>query len=166
MKNNLIKRLTQLRNLELFNIFFLPICLLIVLKSRAINNWQPYAYSMFIICFILAQGVYYWHLKIREVKKISELPSHFFMTFTNLKILNFLLILLFPILGVIAKVISEFQFQISIWSMILFVFAILEFINYYYIQLSHDSKNDLQYLFRHKRLRQSMLYKDLRELKP
>jgi hypothetical protein len=40
----------------------------------------------------------------------------------------------------------------------------LEFINYYYFQLSHDSKNDVQYLIQHKRLRRSLLSKDLLEL--
>lgn len=160
----LIKRLTQLRNLEFFNIFFLPLCLYYVLSVRQVTNWQPYAYGMFLVCFILAQGVYYWHLKLHEVKKIAELPTHFLKTFTTFKILNFLLILFFPILGILAKVISGFQFQISIWSVLIHIFAILEFINYYYYQLSHDTKNDLKYLIQHKRLRQSLLSKDILEL--
>lgn len=40
----------------------------------------------------------------------------------------------------------------------------LEFFNYYYYQLSHDTKNDLKYLIQHKRLRQSLLSKDILEL--
>lgn len=41
----------------------------------------------------------------------------------------------------------------------------LEFFNYYYFQLSHDSKNDIQYLIQHKRLRRSLLSKDKLEVK-
>ncbi len=56
-------------------------------------------------------------------------------------------------------------FKMTLWSGLLFLFAFLEFINYYYYQLSHDSKNDLRYLLQHKRLRHSLLYRDMKKRK-
>jgi bacteriorhodopsin len=54
----IIRRLMVLRNLEFFNIFWLPICLVVALTSRNVLHWQPYAYGMFLICAVLAQGVF------------------------------------------------------------------------------------------------------------
>lgn len=60
---------------------------------------------------------------------------------------------------------SRFSFQPSIWANLLFLFAILEHINYFYYQLSHDNKQDIEYLLRHKKLRTSSLATDLARTK-
>jgi hypothetical protein len=57
-RQKIIRRLLVLRNLEFFNIFWLPICLYVALTSRNVLHWQPYAYGIFLICAILAQGVF------------------------------------------------------------------------------------------------------------
>ena len=53
------------------------------------------------------------------------------------------------------------NFQASIWSNLLFLFAVLEYINYYHYQLSHDNMNDLRYLFKYKKIRRSPLFMDM-----
>jgi len=64
-RQNILRRLLYLRNLEFFNIFWLPVCLVVALASRNVLHWQPYGYGMFLICAVLAQGVFYWHLKLQ-----------------------------------------------------------------------------------------------------
>jgi membrane protease YdiL (CAAX protease family) len=54
-RQKIIRRLLLLRNLEFFNIFFLPVCLDISLKSREVLHWQPYGFGMFMICLVLAR---------------------------------------------------------------------------------------------------------------
>jgi len=57
-RQNILRRLLYLRNLEFFNIFWLPACLVVALASRNVLHWQPYGYGMFLICAVLAQGVF------------------------------------------------------------------------------------------------------------
>ncbi|MBN1265542.1 MAG: hypothetical protein JXA25_08620 [Anaerolineales bacterium] len=157
----LIKRLRSLRNLELFNIFFLPACLYVVLSIREITNWQPYAVSMASICVLLVQGTVYWHLKLESVRRQKTLSYETCRTFAFLKKANLLLFTVYPLLCFPGKVVPTMNYQVSFWSNLLYVFAILEYVNYYHYQLSHDNKNDLRYLLSHKRLRRSPLWKDL-----
>ena len=42
----------------------------------------------------------------------------------------------------------------------IFLFAILEYINYFHIQLSYDNRADLEHLLRTKKLKQASLSKD------
>ena len=47
------------------------------------------------------------------------------------------------------------------WMVGLWVFAVLEHINYFEYQLMHDTKNDWAYLVRNKRLKRAILSRDL-----
>jgi len=160
-RQTLIKRLRSLRNLEFFNIFFLPGCLYIVLSARDITNWQPYAVSMALICVLLIQGTVYWHLKLQSIYKQTPMESGVCRIFAFLNKFNPVLFIIYPLLYFLGKVVPGMDFQVSFWPNVLFVFAILEYVNYYHYQLSHDNKNDLLYLLRHKKLRRSSLWTDL-----
>ena len=161
-RQTIIRRLRYLRNWEFFNIFLLPALLLTRLRTP---NWQPYAYSMFVLCAILAQGAFYWHLKLQSVyKNTSDLPSYFMWTFSNFKRINIVLLFMYPIFMIINSFTSLIPFQTSFWSNALFAFAILEQINYYHYQLSHDNLNDLQFLIKHKKIRKSPLCVDLQRV--
>lgn len=121
--------------------------------------------DLFYTCFILAQGVYFWHLKLRQAKERTPLPGSFYQTFSNFQIIDLILIIGFILCGFFNSMIPGLGFKMTLWSGLLFLFAFLEFINYYYYQLSHDSKNDLRYLLQHKRLRHSLLYRDMKKRK-
>jgi len=41
---------------------------------------------------------------------------------------------------------------------------VLEHINYYYFQLSHDNMNDIRYLLEHRKIRRSPLYVDMQRV--
>ncbi len=161
-RQKLIKRLRSLRNLEFFNIFFLPACLYFVLSVRATLDWQAYVVSMFNICVVLAQGVLYWHLKLESVRKHEmALPAYAYRVFFFFKRANLFLFVVYPALFLLDKVTTHVDFQVTIWSNLLYVFSILEYVNYYYFQLSHDNLNDIRYLIRHKKIRRSPLWTDL-----
>jgi hypothetical protein len=163
-RQNIINRLLYLRNWEFMNIFLVPICLYITLASLEVQNWQPYAFSVFIICVILIQGTFYWHLKLRAISKNEiTLPPYFSQTFSTFKRANVVLLSIYPVLIISSQTNSFINFQVSIWSNVIFLFAILEHINYYHYQLSHDSLNDINYLIRNKKIRRSPLYIDLQK---
>ncbi len=46
----------------------------------------------------------------------------------------------------------------------IYIFAILEYINYFHIQLSYDNLSDINYLIKSKRLKQACLSKDFERI--
>jgi hypothetical protein len=163
-RQKLTKRLRSLRNLELFNIFFLPACMCFVLWIRGALHWQAYVVSMLNICVILAQGVLYWHLKLQSIyKHETALPAYAYRVFGFFNKANWFLLAVYPGLLVLDKVTTSVDFPVTIWSHLLYVFSILEYVNYYHYQLSHDNLQDLRYLLRHKRIRRSPLWTDLQQ---
>lgn len=159
---NLIRRLKMLRNLEFFNIFWLPVCLYIALVSRNVLHWQPYVYGMFLICIVLAQAVLYWHLKLQTLSKTgAAFPAYFHALFSFFKWADVTLLFIYPLLVFGSQFAPSLNFQASIWANLLFLFAALEYTNYYHYQLSHDNLNDLRYLLKHRKIRRSALFMDL-----
>lgn len=162
-RQKVVRRLRILRNLEFLNIFLLPVYLCCTLTSLQVQHWQPFAFSVFIICIILIQGVFYWHLKLQSIcKNEITLPPYFQRAFLLFKWTNVSLLLIYPALFFCDQTTSFINFQVSIWSNLLFLFAILEYINYYSYQLSHDNLNDIRYLITHKKFRRSPLYMDMK----
>jgi len=163
-RQNIVRRLLYLRNWEFANIFLLPLFLYISLRTSDVEDWRPYAVGIFIVCFILAQGSFYWHLKLQSVYRNKlTLPSYFRRTFSAFKWVNIVLLLTYPLLVVLSRGFSLFDFQASFWSNAIFVFAILEYVNYYHYQLSHDNLNDIRYLILHRKIRPSPLSIDLQK---
>jgi hypothetical protein len=160
-RQKLIRRLLSLRNWEAFNILFLPACLWFMLVKLEVHNWQPYAAGMFIICVILAQGVLYWQLKLQAIQHGKTLPAYFNRLYSVFKWVDVGLLVLCPLLALPGWLTPAMNFQISFGSTLVYLFAILEYVNYYYYQLSHDNWNDIQYLLKHRRLRRSHLYMDM-----
>jgi hypothetical protein len=165
-RQHVMRRLRYLRNWEFLNIFLLPAYLYSVLTLLKVKNWQPYALAMGLICFILAQGVFYWHLKLQAIDKNTiSLPAFFYPIFSFFKWANLLLLLTYPVLLVYSRMEPSLDFRVSIWSNLLFLFGVLEYVNYYYYQLSHDNLNDIRYLFQHRKLRKSPIYMDMQRSK-
>ena len=161
-RQKIIRRLLVLRKLEFFNIFWLPICLYVALTSRNVLHWQPYAYGMFLICAVLAQGVFYWHLKLQIISKTGKtFPDYFHALFVFFKWVDVVLLLIYPVLIFLNQITPPVNFRVSIWSNLLFLFAILEYTNYYHYQLSHDNLNDLRYLIKYRKIRRSPLFMDM-----
>lgn len=165
-RQNIIRRLLYLHNWEFANIFLLPVCLFVILISAKVKNWQAYAFGIIVVCFILAQGTLYWHLKLQTVcKDEPALPSYFRPTFLFFQRSDIILLFGYPILVASNKLLSPIDFQASLWSNGIFLFAILEYVNYYHYQLSHDNINDIRYLIKHRKIRRSPLYVDLQRHK-
>jgi len=135
-RQNLVRRLLYLRNWEFFNIFFLPACLWFILRTLQIQNWFPYAVGMALICFILMQGMVYWHLKLQTVRDGKPLPSHFRRWFLLFRRLDAFLLCGYVLLALLGMALPALGFRISLGAVLVFVFAVLEFVNYYFYQLS------------------------------
>ncbi len=161
-RQTIIRRLLYLRNWEFFNIFWLPICLFVALTARNILDWQPYAFGMLLTCAILAQGVLYWHLKLQTIYKTgTTFPGYFSDLFSFFNWANVILLFSYPALIFCDQITPLVNFRASIGSNLIFLLAVLEYINYFHYQLSHDNLNDLRYLFKFRKIRRSPLFMDL-----
>lgn len=111
---------------------------------------------MSIICLILAQGAFYWHLKLQAIyTKRPTLPPYFHRTFSLFRQVNVALLSLYVLLMIYGWITQLINFVPSFWSTALFLFAVLEYVNYYHYQLSHDNWNDIRFLIKHKKIRRS-----------
>ena len=125
-------------------------------------GWTLRLLALVPLCYILVQGSFYWHLKIRAVVYGTQLPSYFSTVFRFFQVSNI------PALGIpfvvllTAILLDRASVADVAWSASLLAFAILEHINYYVYQLMHDTANDLAYLKRHRKFRRAPLAEDLR----
>ncbi len=117
-------------------------------------------YAFALLEFILLQGSYYWHLKLQQVRQgdLTRLPAKQLRLFSLFKKMNafFIVIGLFILAYLMIRNQSE-----RYWFLFLYLFAAIEYINYYYIRLSYQTLEELKELKRQKGFRKSRLAKEL-----
>ncbi len=161
-RESVLRRLRSLRNLEFLNIFLLPFVMWLMLGKATEATWLLYGWAMGLVCWVLVQGTLYWHLKLRATKaKTRTLPAYFVPTFTAFRVTNLLGFAIFPLLAGYLRATGQIAISSLVIASLLWLFAILEHINYYHLQLMHDNPHDIRYLIQHQRLRPSPLQSDL-----
>lgn len=168
-KKRLIKRLEWYYPLEKFHTYVtFPGYLLYLLFMNPIGNMILLSYGLIVCIIVLYQGQLYWKLKLNRLtgKQINQDTNILF--FKKSRRLNWLLIsFMLPVL-VIQLYIQKWNFESNdmfYWGVLANVFAVLEHVNYYYIQLMVDNKYDIEYIMKNKKLKKSSLAKDLTENK-
>lgn len=168
MKRHIENRLKYLYSGELIAV----ICFVIL--SLLINHNYPdlKLYSLFsfwtaflLLEFLLLQGSMYWYIKFKRFRneKTYITPANVVRRLIKLRKLNLLLIAI-PLL---AFIYDFFRLQPLLpvggllIALFIYLFAILEYVNYFYMQLSYDNIADLLYLKRHKSLKQASIKRDI-----
>lgn len=162
---NIPGRMQYLRNAE-------ALCAL-ALPAMFCSHWQksadPAAWDMrgvalALVSYILLQGAGYWHLKLQMVVRHQPMPAYFQPLYRFFKYSNFVAMaavaIFITIRGGSAATLADLA-----WSYGLLAFALLEQINYYYLQLMYDSRAAFSYLRRNGRLRKAALGLDLQRQK-
>ena len=168
LKKRLEKRLTYLYTGELSSlIIFVFVSYLI---NYAYPNLQLYSLYSFWLSFILLeclllQGTVYWYVKLKRLRneKISITPVKIVRQLHRLKTLNIALIII-PIIAFTVDFIKwypSFPLGGMLIAFFIYLFAGLEYINYYYIQLSYDNISDIKYLLKRKKWKLSCIKKDI-----
>lgn len=168
-KARLIKRLKWYYPIEKFHAYVtFPALLLFLLFTNPVGDLILLSYGLIVCIIILYQGQLYWKLKLERLteKHINQAGNIRF--FKKSKRFNWLLISgMIPVL-LFQLYIQKWNFESNnmfYWGIFANVFAILEHINYYYLQLMIDNKYDVEYLFKNKKLKKASLAKDLIENK-
>ncbi|HDR7718384.1 general stress protein [Bacillus albus] len=171
MKRTLEKRLSYLYTGELFSV------ITFIFTSYLLNYAYPtlYLYSLYsfwvsflLLEFILLQGTLYWYVKWKRLKKekISVTPIRMIHYLKVLKKIN----IAFIIAGFITVTIDFVIWYPDLplgglsFTLFIYIFALLEYINYYHTQLSYDNISDIKHLIKSKKLKQSCISKDFQRI--
>lgn len=156
----LLRRLRNLRNVEWFNVPFLIVILSLTWPDRTLDMiWQRLS-AYLVVAGLLLIGGWYWHLKVRQIGEGRPIES-------ELAVLARAKWIAATVLAVvsIALLVSSLRGLGSTadrwWATGFLVLAWLEYVNYFHLQLMHDTRSDLARLKRTRRLRRSWLASDL-----
>lgn len=150
---------------ELFSAVLFPVLLLwFAARDGAWSNWLGRGYAVAVVSAILLQGVAWWRWKLRLLREGRRtMPLPLLAGYRRLRALNWLLIALFPVVLLLTWMLTgRAPPAADTWLGLLFLGgAVLEQINYYYVQLMYDNPYDWAYLRRHRRLRRGSIAKAL-----
>ena len=171
MKKLLEKRLAYLYKGERNAIIvFIVISYLYNFAFPSIQLYSLFSFwtSFLLLEFILLQGTIYWYKKWNRLRKENTpiTPIQTVKQLRRFKKINIILI---------AISILAFAIDFSKWhpslpvlglsiAGFICIFAVLEYINYFHIQLSYDNISDIKYLLKTKRLKQACISKDFKRL--
>ncbi|MFJ7726675.1 general stress protein [Neobacillus sp. NPDC097160] len=171
MKEMLEKRLAYLYSGELSSIIvFVPVSYLLNYAFPNLQLYSLYSFwvSFILLEFLLLQGTIYWYAKLKRLRneKSAITPIKIVRLLHCSKSLNIVMII---------TAIVAFAFDFIKWypsfplgglsiAFFIFIFAILEFINYFYIQLSYDNVSDIKNLLKSRKLKKSSLNKDFKRI--
>ncbi|WP_431030190.1 general stress protein [Lysinibacillus sp. LZ02] len=171
MKKKLEKRLAYLYSGELASV--VVFVFISYLFNYAYPNLQLYSLYSFWASFILLellllQGTIYWYAKLKRLRNENTAtpPIKLVRQLHLCKTLNIILIIL-PIIAFTFDIIKGYP-SLPLGGLaiafFIYIFAVLEYINYFYIQLSYDNSSDIRHLLKNKKLKQSCMNKDFKRI--
>lgn len=128
------------------------------------QRWIARTYSVTVVILILLQGIVWWRVKLRLLQQHQrQIPANILRAFRRWRHVNWVLIGAYPLVVLIAtQLTAQPLFSADTWFGLLFLGgAVLEQINYYYVQLMYDSAYDWAYLRTHQRLRRGTIARAL-----
>jgi hypothetical protein len=164
MQQKVKRKLVSLWTGELFAVF--TFALMWILYGQLFAWSTPYLksysslYAFALLEFILLQGSYYSYLKLQQLKKgdLKKLPDNKLRIYSLFKKINELLILIG--IFILAYLIIGNEIELK-WFLFLYLFSVIEHINYYHVRLSYQTLEEIKELKRQKGLRKSSLAKEL-----
>ena len=92
------------------------------------------SFSLFILSFILVQGSIFWCILIKRISKPGFAAKYTGKIYNKLKILDVILLCM----GVLVIILNYSTFFTMIISFVIWIFAVIEWVNYYKLQLSYS----------------------------
>lgn len=171
LRKRIEKRLSYLYSGELFaTISFIFVACYASYVYPTLRLYALFSFwtSFILLELLLLQGSMYWHAKLKRLRKenTSITPIKIVRQLHCLKLLNLTWIMISGVTFIIDLIRWQHLLPTAGFAIALFIylFAILEYINYFHIQLSYDSISDIKNLLQSRRLKQSSMNKDLKRL--
>ncbi|WLR42303.1 general stress protein [Bacillus carboniphilus] len=173
MKKKLEKRFSYLYTGEfisfvLFIVVSYPLNYLFMMRDQQLYSLYSFWLAFILLEFLLLQGTIYWYSKLKRLREEKNpiTPGKVVRLLHRLKKVN-VVIIIFTILAFLVDLIIWYPSLPLVGlavALFVYIFAILEFINYFYIQLSYDNISDIKYLFKNKKLKKSCMSKDFKRV--
>ena len=128
------------------------------------QHWIARTYSAGVVILILGQGVVWWRWKLYILQRNQRhLPAPLLTLFEFWRRVNWLLISAFPLVVIIVPpLVGQPLGATDTWlGLLMLGGAVLEQVNYYYVQLMYDSTYDWTYLYTHRHLRRGTIARAL-----
>ena len=136
--------------------FFLFKKLLITTKSLI-----SISFSLFILSFILVQGSIFWCILIKRISKQGFAAKYTGKIYNKLKILDVILLCM----GVLVIILNYSTFFTMVISFAIWIFAVIEWVNYYLLQLSYSLNPAVLWRYlRHRKLKKSKIAKEIEKI--
>ena len=119
-------------------------------------------FFLFILSFILIQGSIFWCILIKRISKPGFASKYTGKIYNKLKILDIILLCM----GVLVIILNYSTFFTMVLSFAIWIFAVIEWVNYYKLQLSYSLNPVvlLKYIMQRK-LRRSKIAKEIEKVK-
>lgn len=116
------------------------------------------SFSLFVLSFILIQGSVFWWILIKRISNPGFAERYTGKIFKILKILDVILLAV----GALMMILNYNGFSTFIISFVIWLFAVIEWVNYFKLQLSYSLNPTvlLKYVFQRK-LRKSKIAKEI-----
>ena len=136
--------------------FFLFKKLIITTKSLI-----SISFSLFILSFILIQGSIFWCILIKRISKPGFAAKYTGKIYNKLKILDVILLCI----GVLVIILNYSTFFTMVISFAIWIFAVIEWVNYYQLQLSYSLNPAVLWRYiRHRKLKKSKIAKEIEKI--
>lgn len=161
MRHALRGRLLYLWTLELLNALFVFPAVYAMAAVRFRLGWYSHA-ALGLVCVLLVVGALYWYLKWRSLRRgyrLAATPARGF--FRACKAILGAALAGLALLGAARSTGRAAATSEMVVGGLLTIMAALEYINYYYWQLSYDTPAELRALLRRRRPKRATMVRDL-----
>lgn len=162
MKASFKKRLRYLWTFELLNALVVFPLLYYTISLRYHLGWFSLA-ALLVVCAILLVGATFWFLKSRALdgSRLLYQPGTRRCFRASKLVFGLAVLGLVVLFGVRAfgqpgAALAELLVGAGFTLM-----ALLEYVNYYFVQLSYDNRADLRYLLTHRKFKRAAMVRDL-----
>ena len=159
MKKQMKQKLFNLAAGELVSVIVFWINFFIFKKMIIVtNSLCPISFSLFVLSFIIVQGSAFWCILIKRISKPRFAVKYTGKIYKVLKILDLILLGV----GALIIILNYSEFSTGIISLAIWFFAVIEWINYFKLQLSYSLNPTLLLIYLLKRkLRKSKIAKEI-----
>ena len=119
------------------------------------------SFSLFLLTFILIQGSVFWWILIKRISNPGFAEKYAGKIYKILKKLDFILLAT----GIFVILFNHGEFSTFISSFSIWMFALIEWVNYFLLQLSYSLNPAVLWRYlRHRKLKKSKIAKEIEKI--
>ena len=161
MKNHLKKTLINLAVGELVAIIMFWTNFFIF-KKYITNTTSiiPIIFTLFVLSFILIQGSIFWLVLLKRISNKNFAKTSLGKIYNHLRRLDIILLYL----SILILIVNHQTLTTTIISLSIWIFAIIEYLNYYKVRLSYKPNILINYIL-HGKIRKSRIAREIESYK-